>query len=194
MGIAAVLDEASTGATLALSSGVTIKLTNAGGFSLLETLVATTVLTVAVGGLAQLFILATRANRSAGATTHAVLLAQQKMEQLRSLTWRFEDDGSPSSDAGLAPSPVNALDANASGYCDAVDRFGRVLDGGVAGGAAFFRRWSIEPLPSNPGNTIVLQVRVVRAAAASPGRLAASARVADEARLVSVRTRKAPSP
>jgi type II secretory pathway pseudopilin PulG len=180
------------GAPLALSSGVTINLTNTSGFSLLETLVATTVLTVAVAGLAQLFILATRANRSAGATTHATLLAQQKMEQLRSLTWRFEADGSPASDAGLAPSPANALDANASGYSDALDRFDRALDGGASGGAVYVRRWSIEPLPSNPGNTLVLQVRVVRAtAAAARGMGTPAARMADEARLVSVRMRKA---
>jgi prepilin-type N-terminal cleavage/methylation domain-containing protein len=171
---------------------VTIALANARGFSLLETLVATTVLTVAVAALAQLFILATRANRSAGATTHAAILAQQKMEQLRSLTWRFEDDRGPASDPGLSPSPANALDANAAGYCDAVDRFGRVLDGDGMGGAAYIRRWSIVPLPSNPANTLVLQVRVVRAAAVGSSILPApGTRVADEARLVSVRTRKA---
>jgi len=53
--------------------------------------------------------------------------------------------------------------------------------------------WSIEPLPANPSNALVLQVLVGRAGGrASPDTGATGVRVPDEARLVSVRTRKAP--
>jgi len=182
--------------------------TGNGGFSILEVLVAITIMTVAVAGLAQMVALSTRANTSARATTYAAVLAQQKMEQLRSLTWGFDVIGLPVTDttsdiavvpesaaggSGLSPSPVNSLGASIAGYCDFVDTFGRPLGGGTTppAGTAYIRRWSIEPLPGNPDNTIVLQVLVTRwgsrhAAAWSTGR-----RAPDEAWLVSVKTRKA---
>src|SRR5947209_696348 len=113
---------------------------DARGFSLLEVLFATTILTVAVAGLGQLFALAARANVNARTTTYATLLAQQKMEQLRSLTWGFDALGLPLSDtstditcvperaavgSGLTPSPASGtLGTNVPGYCDFVDGAG----------------------------------------------------------------------
>jgi len=179
------------------------------GFSLLETLVAASILTVTLAGLAQLLVVATRANAGARTTTYAALLAQQKMEQLRGLSWGFDLLGLPVADTstnvadvsaaapggkGLTPSPPDALATNAEGYCDFVDRFGRVIGGGTTPprGTAYIRRWSIEPLPANPSNALVLQVLVGRAGGrASPDTGATGVRVPDEARLVSVRTRKA---
>ena len=70
----------------------------AAGFSLLEVLVATTILTVALVALAELFAISTRANDSARVTTFAAVLAQQKMEQLRALMWGFDALGLPISD------------------------------------------------------------------------------------------------
>ena len=55
----------------------------AAGFSLVEVLVATAVVTVGVASVAQLFTVSARANRIANATTMTLLLAQQKMEELR---------------------------------------------------------------------------------------------------------------
>src|SRR5688572_31803042 len=68
------------------------------GFSLIEVLLATTLLTVAVGALSQLFVISTRANTNARVTTFTTVLAQQKMEQLRSLTWGFDSMGLPLTD------------------------------------------------------------------------------------------------
>ena len=179
------------------------------GFSLLETLVATSILTVTFAGLAQLLVVTTRANVGARTTTYAALLAQQKMEQLRGLSWGFDLLGLPIVDTstnvadvsavaaggkGLTPSPPDALATNTNGYCDFVDRFGRVVGGGTTPppGTAYIRRWSIEPLPTNPANALVLQVLVSRAGGRmSPDTSATGVRVPDEARLVSVRTRKA---
>src|SRR6185436_12200276 len=149
------------------------------GFSLLEVLFATTMLVVGVAGLAQLFALSTRTNTSARATTFAALLAQQKMEQLRGLTWGFDTLGLPLSDTttnvtvvpeimtggtGLSPSPANSLGENTSGYCDFLDKHGNSLGGGTTPPAntTYIRRWSVEPLPTNPNNTLVLQVLVTR--------------------------------
>ena len=81
-----------------------------GGFSILEVLVAITIVTVAVAALAQLSALSTRANSSARATTYASVLAQQKMEQLRGLTWGFDVLGLPTTDTttNLAVVPETA--------------------------------------------------------------------------------------
>ena len=181
-----------------------------GGFSLLEVLFATSLLTVAVVSLAQLFVVSTRANTSARATTFAAIFAQQKMEQLRGLTWGFDTLGLPLTDtssnttaaaqtatggSGLSPSPAGTLGANVDGFCDYLDANGASLGGGttVPAGAIYIRRWSIEPLPTNPNNTLVLQVLVTRNR--NRGDAAENAigvtRLPDEARIISVKTRKA---
>ena len=173
------------------------------GFSLLEVLVATTVFAVAVAGLADLCAMAARANTTARATTVASMLAAEKMEQLRALTWGFDELGRPLSDtttdtsvsadppnagAGLSPSPPDALTQNTAGYCDFLDPAGRSLGGGTVSpaGAVFSRRWSVDPLPSNPTDALVLQVIVTRA-----DRDAARRVLPDEVHLVSVKGRKA---
>ena len=182
----------------------------ANGFSLVEVLIATTVLVAALAGLAQLFGAATGANGSAKATTYATILAQQKMEQLRSLAFAFDADGHPVTDVdtdtsavtelptggtGLRPSPAGTLTENSVGYVDYLDASGVSL-GGLAAlpppGARYVRRWSIDPLPSNPLDTVVLQVVVTRVRGRAPAgiRIGAVPRLPDEVRIVSVRTRK----
>jgi prepilin-type N-terminal cleavage/methylation domain-containing protein len=180
-----------------------------GGFSLIEVLVATTILTVALSALAQLFAIATNANTGAKSTTFAALLAQQKMEQLRGLTWGFDPLGLPLSDTttnvtvvpetmtggtGLSPSPAGSLGANTDGYCDFLDKYGKSLGGGTTPPAntMYIRRWSVEPLPTNPNNTLVFQVLVTRSRNRGDADTAASVRrLPDEARIISVKTRKA---
>ena len=182
----------------------------AAGFSILEVLVAATILTVALSTLAQLIALSTRNNSSANATTYASLLAQQKMEQLRSLAWGFDAYGLPLTDSttditvapgsavggtGLGPSPPDALRRDTTGYVDYVDRFGAVLGAGTTppAGAVFIRRWSVEPLPTDPANTVVLQVMVTRTGnrRIAPNAATGGIRLPDEALLLSVKTRKA---
>jgi type II secretory pathway pseudopilin PulG len=175
------------------------------GFSLLEVLMAATILIVGLAALAQLFAISTRANFTAKSMTMAAILAQQKMEQLRGLTWGFDMLGLPISDyvsdttvipegptggKGLSPSPPDALMSNQDGYCDFADSYGYSLGGGTTppNGAVYARRWSIEPLPTNPHNTLVLQVLVTRVSY----RAANTRRLPDEARITSVKTRKAP--
>ena len=181
-----------------------------GGFSILEVLVATSVLTVALTGLAQLFGMSTRANASAKSTTYASLLAQQKMEQLRGLTWGFDPLGLPQTDTttnvavvpespvggtGLSPSPAGALGQNTEGYCDFVDKNGVSLGGcSPPNPSAYYaRRWAVEPLPTNPNNTIILQVLVTRnrSRGTADQTTTSVTRLPDEARIISVKTRKA---
>jgi len=181
------------------------------GFSLVEVLFALVVLSVAVSGLAHLFTVAAYTNARARATTYAAVLAQQKMEQLRGLAYGFEPGGGavtdvetditvqpelPAGGAGLQSSPPGALVDNTVGYVDYVDASGASLGGAAAvppPGAAYVRRWSVESLPSS-ANTMVLQVLVMRARPrdAADNRIGPSGRSAEESRLVSVKTRKAP--
>jgi hypothetical protein len=129
-------------------------------------------------GVAQLFALSTRANYIARGQTSTTAMAEQKMEQLRALTWGFDTNGeglpvtdtstdlsvepSTGAGAGLNPSPTNTLAENVAGYVDYLDASGDHLGTGTTppGGSVFIRRWSIQPLPTNPNNTIVLQVLV----------------------------------
>src|SRR3954469_19976262 len=96
---------------------------NSRGFSLVEVLVAMGLLTAVSMGVAQLFALSTRANLMAKGATSTTAMAQQKLEQLRGLTWGFDlaGQGLPLSDtttnlavtppaangSGLNPSPAD---------------------------------------------------------------------------------------
>lgn len=140
------------------------------GFSLIEAIVAMTLATLATLALAHVSIVSVHVNQMARSTTVATVAALQKMEQLRV---------SP-----LVPSPPDALRLNTPGYCDFVDPAGAVLGGAaVPAGAAFVRRWSVEPLQ---GGLFVLQVSLVSIRFASaPGAVNAPRRPG-EVRLVDV--------
>lgn len=181
------------------------------GFSLVEVLVAMGLLTVVSMGVAQLFALSTRANLMAKGATSTTAMAQQKLEQLRGLTWGFDLEGLglPLSDttsnlaveppthngSGLNPSPSDSLEENTAGFVDFLDANGGWVGTGSTppGAAVYIRRWSIQPLPTNPNNTLVIQVLVTPVA--SEGARVESAftrtRMAGDALLVTVRTRKA---
>lgn len=173
------------------------------GFSLAEVLVATGLLTAALMSLAQLFGIAVQSNLSARNETFSTVLAEQKLEQLRALAWGFDELGLPISDTttntgvqpeepfggtGLAPSPEDSLLTNRDGYVDFVDQWGNIVES-RNDGAVYFRRWSVEPLPTNPNNTLILQVVVgrIRDRGTAEG---TNRRVATEARVMTVKTRK----
>ena len=181
---------------------------NEAGFSLAETLVATALLATAIVSSAQMFVLAARSNIASQRTSFTTTLAEEKMEQLRALAWGFDEIGLPINDytsntavdppeaeggTGLSQSPESALAANTDGYVDYLDRFGNSLGGGTAVPAdtVYVRRWSIEPLPTNPNNTLIFQILVFSLGdRISNGDGPVLDRVRDEARLVSVKTRK----
>jgi type II secretory pathway pseudopilin PulG len=185
------------------------------GFSLIEAVVATSIVCVAVVSLAELLALATRTNVASRKTTRAVILAEQKMEQLKALAWSRDDSGIPVSDmasnlaafpatglcaevvtgvaVGLMPSPSRSLAENIDGYVDYVDAQGCGLGGGAVPppGSTHLRRWSIGTSGVD-GDTLVLQVLVtdrgIRTAAAED----AGRRMPDEAVLISVKARSSP--
>jgi type II secretory pathway pseudopilin PulG len=178
------------------------------GFSLVETLVATTMLALALTALAELLVISVKNNAVAKNGTFTSVLATQKMEQLRSLTYGFDLLGLPISDTttdtavspetptggkGLAPSSTNTLRASTDGYVDYLDPYGQSLGGGtvIPDNTAYIRRWMIEPMPTNPNNTIVIQVLVTRRRDRGTADAGSVARAPEEARLITVKTRKA---
>jgi len=120
------------------------------GFSLIETLIANGIVIAVSLGVAQLFAMTTEVNRRAAIQTWMTLCAVQKMEELRT-------------DEAVSPDGVEHLDSNGAVVSPAA--------------ATYVRRWSIEPLPSDPDALVVL--RVIVTATSRP----------IEARIVGVRRR-----
>ena len=142
------------------------------GFTLLEVLVATTLVLTAVAAFAHLAAAGvTRANavRSAGV---ALALAQGRLEELRSATWSYDAAGAPVSDSALVESPPDALSTERSGWFDGTDRFGVPVASGDARRAVYRRRWSISRFDPARDETLILRVcvnSVVSASAAGAG-------------------------
>jgi type II secretory pathway pseudopilin PulG len=185
------------------------------GASLVEVLVATALFATALASLAQLLAFSSRTNTAARSSTYATTLAEQKMETLRSLLFAFDALGRPVSDdqtdvaaseatadcaaagsgagTGLSPSPPGTLLTSTPGYVDYVDAYGCGLGGGTQppDGAVYVRRWAIDPLPHDAEHSLVLQVSVMRQLLAGGEIAAPRRRMPQEARLVTMRTRKA---
>ena len=177
------------------------------GSTLIEVLVATMILMTGVMGMAQLLVMSTVSNTAARTDTVATVLAQQKLEQLRGLAYGFDT-------AGL---PVSDVDTDTTVYPEATRWHGAAAfsDNIVAGEhrrlrrpcrwtrparwqrrrrssrAVYTRRWSIEPLPTNPNNTLVIQVLVTPQSRSRGRRRGNVVRLAGEARVMTVKTRKA---
>jgi prepilin-type N-terminal cleavage/methylation domain-containing protein len=178
------------------------------GFSLLEVIVAVAILATGLVAVAQMFAVSTDTNRSARWASIGTALAQQKIEQIRGLAWGFDAAGLPKNDfvsdltvappaaaggAGLSASPQSALTANTPGCVDYLDASGAWVGTGATpvSGTVFVRRWSIEPLPINPNNTLIIQVVVQRLRNGQATTQQSVGRVPDEVRLVTLKTRKA---
>lgn len=181
------------------------------GFSLVEVLVSMGLLTVVSLGVAQLFGLATRSTHLSKGQTSTTVLAEQKLEELRSLMWGFDAEGLglPLSDTttnlavyphtsngtGLNPTPAGALEENTPGCVDYLDANGAWVGTGVnpPANSVYIRRWAIQPLPTNPNNTLVLQVLVTPVM--TEARLTASpngrTRQPGDSQIVTIKTRKA---
>ncbi len=132
------------------------------GFSLLEVMVALLLLTGGFLAVAQLLAAAGRASDRSRAMALGAVVAAQKMEQLRALSWAFDLDGTPLD--GLSLSPPGALSADTAGFVDYFDDTGTPEGGGPPSPAqaAFVRRWSAEQDPGMaPPAALILRVVVL---------------------------------
>jgi len=141
------------------------RLTRERGSSLVEALVAALIVSTGVVTMAQLLSIATVTNLAARRSTVAAIVAEQKLEELRTLPFEY-----------LQTSPSSTLEQNTDGYVDYV--------------GIYTRRWSIEPVSSIPGSSLVIQVLVTTENEASRGTRTA-ARIRGHARVVAIRTRRA---
>jgi prepilin-type N-terminal cleavage/methylation domain-containing protein len=116
------------------------------GFSLVETIVATSLLAGALVTLAQFVAAGVQTGAAARARAAATLIGEQKMEQLRALPW-----------PAIAVMPSDSTDyLGASGE-------ERCRGANVpCGDAVYVRRWSATPAPFSTGVIIIeVDVRLV---------------------------------
>lgn len=172
------------------------------GSSLLEALTAAAVIVTISTGVALLIVRSTRAIWAAGVSSSAVVVAEQKLEQLNALEWRTDAAGVRRSDqssdlsidppassgSGLRPSPSGSLDRNIPGFVDFVGQDGHWRGRGAAPvpGTAFVRRWAIAAHPGDPADTLILTVAVLPVADLAAGIMEPAA-----VRLQTIRTRTA---
>ncbi len=115
------------------------------GFTLLEVIIATGLLTVIALGSAQLFALAIRQNMTARDHLLMTLAASRKIDELVA-----------ASRAGtLIASPTDSLDRNTAGFFDLP----------VESGASYVRRWSVCFPTEYAGAATAIVVRVSRPSA-----------------------------
>lgn len=111
------------------------------GFTLVEVMIATSLLAVGLVSLAQLALVARNSDQSAALLTIASVLAQDKMEELRAEPW-----------------PEGA----SAGCCEFFDANGGRLGDGPSppDGTQYVRRWSIDLVALMPESARVLAVSV----------------------------------
>jgi type II secretory pathway pseudopilin PulG len=151
------------------------------GFTLVETVTAISITTIALTALAQLFVIASQATADARRASLASVLAMQKIEEL------------PSHGADLVQQGDASLSSDISGACDFLDEYGRSLGTGTSPlpGTVYIRRWSVEPIPSDP-DTFVVQVAVFpRLWRGGTDPIAPDARPFGGAQIVTIKTRRA---
>ena len=116
------------------------------GFSLVETLIAATIVIVALVGLAHLFVVAVAADQRAKSRTVATVLAREKLEELL------------------------AIDGEVIAGTDFVDGWGQSIGAGDSPppGTVYTRRWIAESMPAALGAWF-LQVSVMPASHVGAG-------------------------
>ena len=143
------------------------------GFSVIEVLIAVALLSVGVLGGVQLVAMSMQAMAAARSQNLTAVLASARLEDLRGLTFEFDDLGmastdlqtdlsvTPRSSAGGGLTAGGSITASVDGYVDHLDGRGAWVRGGpaVPPDAAYTRRWSIAPSVAAP-DSLVLEVLV----------------------------------
>ncbi len=152
------------------------------GLTLIEAVVAASILLTLAGGVAHLFLLAHRFALAAERMTVAVAAASSRLDALSAIPWHYDLMGAAPEVAALALSPADALDRDIADLHDRLDATGRPLPGVDTGQPAFVRRWALLPSSGDPTTGRGIEVCVF-AWPAAPG-------AAPLACLASARTRQ----
>jgi prepilin-type N-terminal cleavage/methylation domain-containing protein len=185
------------------------RLRRARGFTLIEVVIAISLLAGGVLAATSLVLAAARAGAAAQRISLAQLAARDKLEQLRALAFTSDAGLVPVTDwsadltvtpplpeggVGLGLSPGDTIAANVAGYCDFLDADGRWLGRGTRApaGAAWVRRWAVTAVAGLP-DTLALRVIVVpvRWPDATAAADLAAARGVNGASLIALRSRRA---
>jgi hypothetical protein len=132
------------------------------GTTLLESIVAASLLATIAVGTASLILLARRLGDRAEQLITATTLAAARLEALRAIPWQYDIDGAVPEVSGLALSPPDALERNSTGFWDAIDESGRPRSSPAEPGAAFVRRWAIVSAVAGPAQARGIEVCVFR--------------------------------
>jgi type II secretory pathway pseudopilin PulG len=135
------------------------------GFTLFETLVATSILVTVLAGVAQLFILGAHLTQQAGRSGIALIAVQDKLESLRSQALTYDAGGVSVTAPVLQPSPPEALAEDIEPYLDWLDGEGAAQDS--ADDAVLIRRWRVTSVGATTPDAIAIEVCVFRAPAAA---------------------------
>lgn len=149
------------------------------GFTLIETLFALGLSVTLLGTLFPVYWHVTRGALIAHEQSIGTMLAAQRVEQLRALTFAFRETGSgidretdletdlsgassSSGGTGLSPSPPGSLVVSTPGYVDYLDSQGHWVGNAASPpeGAAYVRRWAVTPSLSSPDDGVMVQVVV----------------------------------
>ena len=132
------------------------------GFTLIETVIATSLFVTVLAGLAGLFVLSDRFARDSNRRSQATMAAQAKIEDLRARRFAYDAVGDPVTDPVLAPSPPGTLYGDVEGYFEVLDADAAVIHVGEQGVGTFSRRWAISPLDALTPGAVVIEVCVFR--------------------------------
>ena len=114
------------------------------GFTVIEALIASTLLVAAVVGVVPLLAASAQSTLASRAATTGVMLAEQKMEQLRAASW---------TSVAADPAGTDYFDADAQPTCVSMSTE-------PCADAAYIRRWSAELAPLTP-SILILDVQVL---------------------------------
>ena len=135
-------------------------ITSPRGFSLLETVIVVSVLVTALAGVAQLLVLSAQWSRTAAGATGALLLAQQKLEELRTAPFTYDASGSSLTASVLSVSPPESLAEDVQPFFDWLDASGQATEDATQ--VALKRRWRVSVYRNGPPDAITIEVCVFR--------------------------------
>jgi len=141
---------------------VTGRKKNERGFSVLEAMFAAIIMTVGIGGLMALFVVAAAKNAGQGdQATRTTEFAQDKMEQLLALNYNDASSQTagatttPTGGAGLSQGVSLSVPSPVANYVDYVDSLGAVSSSST--GARYIREWLVSA-PTQNVKTITVTV------------------------------------
>jgi len=114
------------------------------GLTLVETLLAASLLFTMAAGIAGVLVLTRQLAIRANQMTVATLAASARLERLRAVPWSYDLDGSTPDVAALDITPPDTLERNVAGYHEWLDAAGRSAQGG-SDEPAMVVRWAIVP-------------------------------------------------